>query len=145
MTDQEFHNWLEELTDIKGLHSNIDISSAIYQDGSYLQCHDDKLEGRRIAYIYYLVPPDWSEKDGGELSLFDVERTGIPKVQPAKKIVPKRNSLLIFMVSVDSFHRVEQLYTGKGRLSISGWFRGPPKEYPEIIPAEDPFKLSPIV
>ena len=30
-----------------------------------LLCHDDELEGRRIAYIYYLVPPDWEEKDGG--------------------------------------------------------------------------------
>ena len=65
MTDQEFHSWLEDLTGIQGIHSNIDMSAAIYQDGSYLQCHDDKLEGRRIAYIYYLVPEDWSEKDGG--------------------------------------------------------------------------------
>ena len=30
-----------------------------------LLCHDDELEGRRIAYIYYLVPADWEEKDGG--------------------------------------------------------------------------------
>ena len=30
-----------------------------------LLCHDDELEGRRIAYIYYLVPLDWEEKDGG--------------------------------------------------------------------------------
>lgn len=65
MTNDNFHNWLEELTDIKGIIENISMSAAIYQEGSYLQCHDDKLEGRRIAYIYYLVPEDWSEKEGG--------------------------------------------------------------------------------
>ena len=30
-----------------------------------LLCHDDELEGRRIAYIFYLVPPDWEADDGG--------------------------------------------------------------------------------
>lgn len=30
-----------------------------------LLCHDDELEGRRIAYIFYLVPKDWTASDGG--------------------------------------------------------------------------------
>ena len=30
-----------------------------------LLCHDDELEGRRIAFIFYLVP-DWTDSDGGE-------------------------------------------------------------------------------
>ena len=30
-----------------------------------LLCHDDELEGRRIAFIFYLVP-EWTKKDGGE-------------------------------------------------------------------------------
>ena len=30
-----------------------------------LLCHDDELEGRHIAYIYYLVDTAWEEKDGG--------------------------------------------------------------------------------
>ena len=34
-------------------------------DPDVLLCHDDELEGRRIAYIFYLVPPDWEIKDGG--------------------------------------------------------------------------------
>lgn len=33
-----------------------------------LLCHDDELEGRRIAFIYYLVP-EWAHEDGGKLSL----------------------------------------------------------------------------
>ncbi len=29
-----------------------------------LLCHDDELEGRRVAFIFYLVPP-WHKEDGG--------------------------------------------------------------------------------
>ena len=30
----------------------------------YLLCHDDQLESRRVAFIFYLVP-DWTVQDGG--------------------------------------------------------------------------------
>ena len=30
-----------------------------------LLCHDDKLEGRRLAFVFYLVT-EWSQSDGGE-------------------------------------------------------------------------------
>ncbi len=32
------------------------MASAIYQRTHHLLCHDDELEGRRIAYVLYLVP-----------------------------------------------------------------------------------------
>ena len=35
-----------------------------------LLCHDDQLEERCIAYVYYLTS-DWSINDGGTLDLFD--------------------------------------------------------------------------
>ena len=35
-----------------------------------LLCHDDELEGRQIAYIFYLVPPDWEADDGGMILFF---------------------------------------------------------------------------
>lgn len=37
-----------------------------------LLCHDDELEGRRIAFILYLVPP-WDASLGGTLDLFSVD------------------------------------------------------------------------
>jgi Rps23 Pro-64 3,4-dihydroxylase Tpa1-like proline 4-hydroxylase len=37
--------------------------------GNQLLCHDDELEGRRIAYILYLVPEDWNQEDGGKYSI----------------------------------------------------------------------------
>jgi Rps23 Pro-64 3,4-dihydroxylase Tpa1-like proline 4-hydroxylase len=39
----------------------------------YLLCHDDELEGRRIAFILYLVPV-WTQSDGGLLQMFDCNR-----------------------------------------------------------------------
>lgn len=78
----------------------------------------------------------------GALSLFEVERDGIPKAEPYKSVVPLRNSLFIFLVSVNSFHRVEQLLSDRGRMTIGGWFHGPPLPYPDIIPEPNPYALT---
>lgn len=37
-----------------------------------LLCHDDELEGRRVAFILYLVPP-WQSSDGGTLDLYSTD------------------------------------------------------------------------
>ena len=49
--------FLELVTAITGveLNSTVDMSAAIYRKGSYLACHDDELDARRIAYILYMV------------------------------------------------------------------------------------------
>ncbi len=36
-------------------NDTVDMSCAIYGDGSHLLCHDDDLAERRIAYIIYFV------------------------------------------------------------------------------------------
>ena len=43
-----------------------------YEYTDTLLCHDDELEGRRIAFILYLVP-HWKKEDGGGLDLFDMD------------------------------------------------------------------------
>jgi len=71
---------LEQITNI-ALSSKIDFTSSKYDCTDYLLCHDDDIhndankQGRRIAFIYYLVPDDWSAKDGGNLDLFNVDGT----------------------------------------------------------------------
>jgi hypothetical protein len=35
---------------------------------SRLLCHDDRLEGRRIAFILYLSSEEWDDSDGGMAS-----------------------------------------------------------------------------
>jgi len=37
-----------------------------------LLCHDDKLEGRRVAFNLYLTPANWTAEDGGQLEFYGV-------------------------------------------------------------------------
>uniref|UniRef100_A0ABI0P0H6 Prolyl 3-hydroxylase OGFOD1 n=1 Tax=Bos taurus TaxID=9913 RepID=A0ABI0P0H6_BOVIN len=106
-----------------------------------LLCHDDELEGRRIAFILYLVPP-WDASLGGTLDLFSVDEHFQPK-QIVKSLIPSWNTLVFFEVSPVSFHQVsEVLSEEKSRLSISGWFHGPsltrPPTYFEPLIARSP-------
>ncbi|XP_005095916.1 prolyl 3-hydroxylase OGFOD1 [Aplysia californica] len=121
------------LTDVTGipLNSKIDLFCSQYKYTDVLLCHDDELEERRVAFIYYLVPESWSSVDGGALDLFDIDEHAQPR-DVVKSIVPKRNNFLFFEVSSKSFHQVaEVLSEDKTRLSISGWFHGPPLARPQ--------------
>ncbi|KAK9722728.1 putative component of NuA3 histone acetyltransferase complex [Basidiobolus ranarum] len=123
----EFVQLMTRLTGIK-LNSTIDLAGQRYSDKSFLLCHDDDVrnenEGRRIAFIIYLVPEDWCEEDGGLLSLYSTDL----KDQPAEvihSIVPKWNSVAFFQVGTTSFHEVTEILTAsKDRISITGWFYG---------------------
>lgn len=93
--------------------SHIDMFAAFYYDTDYLLPHDDRLESRKVAYTLYIAAPD----EGGELAL-------ISKKSPHKKslvdIVPNR--LVLFQVSEDSWHEVEEVRGDLPRISITGWF-----------------------
>ncbi|KAL3314032.1 Prolyl 3-hydroxylase ogfod1 [Cichlidogyrus casuarinus] len=111
---------------------------------NYLLCHDDQLDSRKVAFIYYLVDESWSEKDGGSLSLLDncpsdqfgftadVDKKSSENISnfhpwcPAQKLIPKFNSLAFFEVCTKSFHSVNEILSDKPRLSINGWFHADP-------------------
>jgi Rps23 Pro-64 3,4-dihydroxylase Tpa1-like proline 4-hydroxylase len=103
----------------------IDMSAACYRDTDHLLCHDDELEGRRIAYIVYLVPRDWSEQDGGALDLFNVDQNLQPR-DVVTKLIPEWNSITFFEVSPVSYHQVAQILRDEerceDRISVSGWY-----------------------
>ncbi|XP_037372309.1 prolyl 3-hydroxylase OGFOD1 isoform X2 [Talpa occidentalis] len=120
---ENFRTWLSDISKID-LESTIDMSCAKYEFSDALLCHDDELEGRRIAFILYLVP-HWDKSFGGTLDLYNVDEHLQPK-QIVKSLVPSWNTLVFFEVSPVSFHQVsEVLSEEKSRLSISGWFHGP--------------------
>nr|KAF6407634.1 2-oxoglutarate and iron dependent oxygenase domain containing 1 [Molossus molossus] len=120
---EDFRAWLSDISKIE-LESTIDMSCAKYEFSDALLCHDDELEGRRIAFILYLVPP-WDRSLGGTLDLYNVDEHFQPK-QIVKSLIPSWNTLVFFEVSPVSFHQVsEVLSEEKSRLSISGWFHGP--------------------
>ena len=82
-------------------------------------------EGRRIAFIIYLVSEDWDTLDGGALDLFSHHPSSplIPSAV-ATSLVPQWNSFAFFPTTPSSFHQVSEILTDKIRLSISGWFYG---------------------
>lgn len=137
---EDFRAWLSDISKID-LESTIDMSCAKYEFSDALLCHDDELEGRRIAFILYLVPP-WDRSLGGTLDLYSVDEHFQPK-QIVKSLIPSWNTLVFFEVSPVSFHQVsEVLSEEKSRLSISGWFHGPSLARPPTY-FEPPIPRSP--
>uniref|UniRef100_A0A8C5ZGC6 2-oxoglutarate and iron dependent oxygenase domain containing 1 n=1 Tax=Marmota marmota marmota TaxID=9994 RepID=A0A8C5ZGC6_MARMA len=104
---EDFRTWLSDISKID-LESTIDMSCAKYEFTDALLCHDDELEGRRIAFILYLVP-SWDRSLGGTLDLYNVDEHFQPK-QIVKSLIPSWNKLVFFEVSPVSFHQHEILY-----------------------------------
>lgn len=120
------------------LNDKIDLFCSCYEYTDTLLCHDDELEGRRLAYMYYLVPKNWIKEDGGMLDLFDTDEKGQPG-KVVKSIIPQQNDFVFFEVTPSSFHQVsEVLAESKTRLALSGWFHGPPvvRPMPHIEPPD---------
>ncbi|CAH8618168.1 unnamed protein product [Schistosoma rodhaini] len=125
--------WLKDITGIPLYENKVDLTSSLYKHGDYLLCHDDKLEGRRVAFIWYLVPDSWdSQIDGGELQLYesqpitdDNSGENFFPTQISTTIPPKRNMFMFFEVSPRSFHQVAEVFGYSKRLSLHGWFHGP--------------------
>ncbi|KAG0363819.1 Oxoglutarate and iron-dependent oxygenase degradation C-term-domain-containing protein [Gamsiella multidivaricata] len=139
---QGFFAMMTSLTGIDLDPSIIDLNGNQYHEGCYLLCHDDDIknekEGRRIAFILYLVDEDWSAADGGALDLFKCNEAGYP-IEVVQSLVPVRNTLAFFELSSVSYHQVAEVLTrDKSRISISGWFHGPLKT--RLISKSMPFE-----
>ncbi|XP_066278114.1 prolyl 3-hydroxylase OGFOD1-like [Branchiostoma lanceolatum] len=131
---EKMKDWLVEVTGIP-LNDEVAITSSIYEHTDTLLCHDDELEERRIAFILYITPPSWTMVDGGTLDLFSSSEGRIKPEKVVKSLLPTRNSLVFFEVTASSFHQVaEVLATDKRRLSMGGWFHGPPLARPAQSP-----------
>ncbi len=119
-SSREFITFISHLTHAK-LARTIDMSGFIYSSTDYLLPHDDRLEGRKIAYVLNLSK-NFTKKDGGGLELFQA-KSNMP-IKMVKRIMPSFNTLVLFNVNARSFHQVCEILTGKKRISIGGWFHG---------------------
>jgi Rps23 Pro-64 3,4-dihydroxylase Tpa1-like proline 4-hydroxylase len=103
---QKFINWMSKITGIE-LNSTIDLSAHRYPPNGHLLCHDDlignKKEGRRIAFIIYLVESDWAEEEGGLLNMFGCDFNNNP-TNIVRSIKPENNKFAFFEVSSKSHH-----------------------------------------
>ena len=113
----EFFNLIAKMTD-SNFKGTLDMAATLYKSADYLLPHDDKLEGRKIAYVLYLSK-NIKEKNGGSFVLYN-SKNRRPTTM-AKKIPPVFNSLLLFQVSQISFHEVEENISNKKRFAIGGW------------------------
>jgi Rps23 Pro-64 3,4-dihydroxylase Tpa1-like proline 4-hydroxylase len=117
---KEFQNIISALTGITSFSNTGDFHSLLLEQGHYLLCHDDQVQGRKLAFIINLSK-DWKKEDGGSLDLFDVDQDGFPKTI-VKSITPSFNQFNCFEVSSTSFHQISEVLSNKQRLSFSGWY-----------------------
>ena len=114
MNSKYFKDYLFKITNIKS-YGKIDCSGFIYSDSDYLLPHDDRLEKRKIAFVFNLSK-DFKKCDGGSLDFFK-------KNKIVKSIIPYFNTLVIFkVVAGKTFHQVSEIRCNKNRISIAGWF-----------------------
>jgi len=121
-SSKAFRDLIASITNTHPLRS-IDAAGQIYSSGDYLLPHDDRLEGRKIAYVLNLTK-GFAARDGGQLDFFAVNpKTGHPTAI-VRSFTPRFNTLILFKVSPRSFHQVREVITDKQRISIGGWFHG---------------------
>jgi prolyl 3-hydroxylase /prolyl 3,4-dihydroxylase len=89
----------------------------LYQRTHYLLPHDDQLDGRAVAFMYYLT--SLNQDEGGALCLYDSKDNTPTRIQ--QKIQPQKNTFVFFRVSAKSFHEIKEVLRGN-RLTLTGWF-----------------------
>ena len=119
LASASFVHFLEQMCGQHLTVGKVDLSGTRYEDTHFLLCHDDQLEGRKIAFMVYLSSLEPGQ--GGALQLFS-SSSGIPTTV-AKKIIPRFNTFHFFLVSKSSFHAVEEVINAE-RWTLSGWFHG---------------------
>jgi Rps23 Pro-64 3,4-dihydroxylase Tpa1-like proline 4-hydroxylase len=120
LASKELISFMEKITGSKLKFGVVDCGGSFYQDTDFLLPHDDQLEGREIAYIYYLST--LTAKDGGALEFLASKNKKATKV--VKRLYPSFNTFKLFKVSPVSFHQVEEIVSDQQRISINGWFHG---------------------
>jgi Rps23 Pro-64 3,4-dihydroxylase Tpa1-like proline 4-hydroxylase len=115
---------LMKITGIK-LNGRVDVAGSKYEQYDMLLPHDDRMEERKFAFIFYLSP-EWDSEWGGNLQLFNSDENYYP-TNVAKSITPLNNSFLFFDIDHSlghtSWHCVEEVTeAGKARISLNGWF-----------------------
>jgi len=94
----------------------VDVMVSRYDPGHFLMQHDDSHSSRdRVAAYVLNLTPEWSADWGGHLAFFD----DIGNVERA--LVPRFNTLNIFLVPQQHAVQMVAPYAPKSRLSITGW------------------------
>jgi len=104
----------------KTFNNMISASCSKYDHGDYLLCHDDRVDDRSVAFIYYLNY-DWLPEWGGTLDVYSVDDMNCA-TEIVQNINPEFNSLIFFPVEKYTYHQVAENTSTFSRISINGWF-----------------------
>lgn len=113
--------------------THISASCSMYNSGDYLLVHDDLLNDRQIAFVFYISPwtkaKKWLPKMGGCLEIFNANSENYPQFPLERQINPEDNQFVFFKVGKKSFHQVGEITSfNYPRLTINGWFHGEPNK-----------------
>ncbi|XP_022180958.1 prolyl 3-hydroxylase OGFOD1 isoform X2 [Myzus persicae] len=104
----------------KTFNDTISASCSKYDRGDYLLCHDDRVDDRSVAFIYYLNY-DWLPEWGGTLDIYSVDDTN-SATEIVENINPDFNTMIFFPVEKYTYHQVAENVSTFARISINGWF-----------------------
>lgn len=117
--EKEFIDQIEDFIDYlnKTCFTNIknyEFHYALYEVGSFYKMHKDQFNndnGRKFSIISYLNE-DWLENDGGQLLIYQSEKT--------QKILPNNQKAVFFQ---SDLIKHEVTLANRPRMSISGWLK----------------------
>ena len=115
LTSVAFRQLLEYISGIKG-NGITDTQIHAFQPGHYLRPHNDNIQDRRLAYIFYMSR-DWQDEFGGELVVEGND-------DELQKFRPLFNSLIIFDVKTHKRHYtapITEAAKDYHRYTIGGW------------------------
>jgi Rps23 Pro-64 3,4-dihydroxylase Tpa1-like proline 4-hydroxylase len=113
----DFASYLTRITGVKVKAGASDVFGSFYGTTHYLLCHNDQLEGRKLAFIFYLTT--LPERAGGALALRADGSEGPGNIMT--RIHPKAGRLVVFEVSRKSWHQVEEVTADVKRYALGGW------------------------
>ncbi|CAD5219780.1 unnamed protein product [Bursaphelenchus okinawaensis] len=116
----DLKNYLADVTRFE-LNDNVAVTGSKYCRTDTLLPHDDSLDERAIAFVLYLSD-DFTAKDGGDLIIYKSDPKINRPVEEYKRIIPKKNTLLIFPVQTNTWHAVSEVLSDRVRLTVNGWF-----------------------
>lgn len=114
----EFILLMTRITNLQLKKNSIDLAGTLYTNTNHLLPHDDQLENRKIAFMFYLT--SLKKEDGGALGLYTSKNNAPTKI--TRKYSTQFNTFFFFQVSPVSFHEVEEVLTDTQRITLSGWF-----------------------
>ncbi len=111
--------WKIHISILNTVSRGLSVGTVVLQKvpkGTHISWHVDNCGTRKLSFIYYLTPDDWSKEDGGELI--------IKKDDGDLDIIPPKFNQLVYWWINDRHipHKVNTVNSDKNRFALVGFF-----------------------